>query len=66
MVPVGIDNILNLAFNVRGQARLIVRRRMAEHVLVVGSTNTARYGMVVSILASLSVNAPPAEQRFKY
>jgi len=55
---------LGQQFNVRGQAMLILRRRVAENVLVVGGANAARYGMLAALVASVSANASPAETQF--
>ncbi len=51
-------------FNVRGQARLVVRRRIGENVVVLGSNNPSRYGMLAGMLAGLSMNASPKDLRF--
>jgi len=51
-------------FSVRGQAMIVMRRRMAENVVFVGSENTARYGMLVGILISLAVSANPRNNKF--
>jgi DNA segregation ATPase FtsK/SpoIIIE, S-DNA-T family len=51
-------------FNVRGYARAIMRRRISEHMLVVGSANTARYGILVAMLASLCASGNPARTQF--
>jgi S-DNA-T family DNA segregation ATPase FtsK/SpoIIIE len=51
-------------FNVRGLVSILLRRRVSENVLVVGSNNAARYGMLSSLLVSLSVNAHPIHTRF--
>ncbi len=55
---------LGQQFNVRGQVALVFRRRVAENVLIVGSANAARYGMLAALVASLSVNTGPAETEF--
>lgn len=55
---------LGQEFSVRGQAAMIFRRRTSENALVVGGANAARYGMLASILAGLSLNSPTANQRF--
>lgn len=55
---------LGQEFSVRGQAKMILRRRIAENVMVIGGINPARYGMLAAILASLSVNANPAASQF--
>lgn len=51
-------------FNVRGYAKAIMRRRTSEHMLVVGGANAARYGMLASMLASLSVSGSPGDTQF--
>jgi len=51
-------------FNVRGQARLVVRRRIGENVVVLGSNNPTRYGMLAGMLAGLTLNASPKDLRF--
>lgn len=51
-------------FNVRGYAKAIIRRRISEHMLIVGGTNPARYGMLAAILASLSVTGNPGDTQF--
>ncbi|AWT37396.1 DNA translocase FtsK (plasmid) [Deinococcus actinosclerus] len=43
-------------FNVGGHARVVLRRRAHEHVLVVGRNAPARYGMLSALLAGLTVN----------
>jgi len=55
---------LGQEFSVRGQAMMIMRRRLAENAIFVGSENTARYGMLVGILNSLAVNAQPKSSKF--
>ena len=56
---------LGQEFSVRQQARLILRRRPSENVLVIGGDyNTARYGMLASILSSLSLNGNPQQLHF--
>ncbi|HEY1015525.1 MAG TPA: FtsK/SpoIIIE domain-containing protein, partial [Herpetosiphonaceae bacterium] len=55
---------LGQEFNVRGQARLVLRRRVGEHVALVGANAAARYGMLAGMLASVAVACPPAAARF--
>jgi len=55
---------LGQEFSVRGQAMMIMRRRLAENAIFVGSENTARYGMLAGILSSLAVNANPQSSKF--
>lgn len=52
-------------FNVRGQAHAILRRRTDENMLIVGSANTVRYGMLASSLASLCVVGNPGNSEFR-
>jgi S-DNA-T family DNA segregation ATPase FtsK/SpoIIIE len=47
-------------FNIGGQAKAILRRRTAENMLIVGSANAPRYGMLAAALASLSVSGQPS------
>ncbi len=51
-------------FSVRGQAMIVTRRRIAENALLVGSENTATYGMLTGILVSLAVNLDPRTTEF--
>jgi S-DNA-T family DNA segregation ATPase FtsK/SpoIIIE len=52
-------------FSVRGQAMMVLRRRAAEHVMLIGGSNDAvRYGLTGAILASLCLNAPPEAMEF--
>jgi S-DNA-T family DNA segregation ATPase FtsK/SpoIIIE len=51
-------------FNVRGQAMLILRRRVSENCLIVGGANSARYGMLATIISSLSVSTSPKQTQF--
>jgi S-DNA-T family DNA segregation ATPase FtsK/SpoIIIE len=55
---------LGQEFNVRGQAAIVLRRRVSEHALVVGGANAARYGMLSALIASLGVNTKPADTQF--
>jgi S-DNA-T family DNA segregation ATPase FtsK/SpoIIIE len=55
---------LGQEYSVRGQSRLIFRRRTGENALIIGATNPVRYGMLCSLIASLCVNAPPSQTRF--
>jgi DNA segregation ATPase FtsK/SpoIIIE, S-DNA-T family len=55
---------LGQEFSVRGQAMMIVRRKLAENVLIIGSNNAARYGMLVGIIASLAVTIHPQQVQF--
>ncbi|SMB82002.1 FtsK/SpoIIIE domain-containing protein [Deinococcus hopiensis] len=51
---------LGQEFNVRGHARLVLRRRPHEHAMLLGRNNPARSGMLAALLAGLTVN--PAAQ----
>jgi DNA segregation ATPase FtsK/SpoIIIE, S-DNA-T family len=56
---------LGQEFSVRGQAMMVMRRRMAsENAILIGSENTARYGMLAGILTSLSVSTNPSTNKF--
>ena len=56
---------LGQEFSVRRQAIMILRRRPSENaVLVGGDFNTARYGMLTSILVSLVVSGKPQNIQF--
>jgi S-DNA-T family DNA segregation ATPase FtsK/SpoIIIE len=56
---------LGQEFSVRGQAKAILRRRSDENMLIVGSANAARYGMLASTLVSLCISGNPANTEFK-
>ena len=55
---------LGQEFSVRGQAMIILRRRLGENVLIIGANNAARYGMLAAILTSLAINANPKMIQF--
>jgi DNA segregation ATPase FtsK/SpoIIIE, S-DNA-T family len=55
---------LGQEFNVRGQALMVTRRRRAENAVLIGSDNTARYGMLAGILGSLAVSGNPTDSKF--
>jgi hypothetical protein len=55
---------LGQEFSVRGQARIILRRRLAENTIALGGENTARYGMLAAMLTSLAVNTNPQASQF--
>lgn len=55
---------LGQEFSVRGQARIILRRRLAENAIALGAENTARYGMLAAMLNSLAVNTNPQASQF--
>ena len=56
---------LGQQFNVRGQAMIVLRRRVAENVVVVGGANAARYGMLGAIVLSMALNLDPSETQFR-
>lgn len=51
-------------FNVRGYSKTIFRRRSTENMCLIGSNNDTRYGMLGSILTTLSLNTAPSKMRF--
>lgn len=51
-------------FNVRGHATVVFRRRVTQNMLIVGSANAARYGMLSALLTCLAVNSSPDDTRF--
>jgi DNA segregation ATPase FtsK/SpoIIIE, S-DNA-T family len=51
-------------FSVRGQAMLILRRRISENVMMIGDANAERYGMMAALLSSLALNVPPVASQF--
>lgn len=55
---------LGQEYTVRGQAKIMLRRRIGEHVLVIGNTNTARYGMLTSMICSLAIKSEPKDVQF--
>jgi DNA segregation ATPase FtsK/SpoIIIE, S-DNA-T family len=55
---------LGQEFSVRGQSMIVMRRRLAENIVLIGSENTARYGMLAGILTSLAVSANPSRSKF--
>ncbi|HKR11584.1 MAG TPA: FtsK/SpoIIIE domain-containing protein [Pyrinomonadaceae bacterium] len=55
---------LGQQFNVRGQALIVFRRRVAESALVIGGANAERYGMLAAIIAGLSLNLDPSHTQF--
>jgi len=42
--------------NVRGHAKVVLRRQSANHVLIIGSSHNARYGMMLSLLTGFAAN----------
>lgn len=55
---------LGQEFNVRGQAKLAIRRRAMEHAVVVGGDNGVRYGILAAMLSSLATLYSPEDVRF--
>jgi DNA segregation ATPase FtsK/SpoIIIE, S-DNA-T family len=55
---------LGQQFSVRGQAVVIFRRRVSEHLLIIGSNNAARYGMLAAAMSGLALTEHPTECRF--
>lgn len=56
---------LGQEFSVRKQARLILRRRPCENIVVMGGDfSTARYGMLAGMLTSLALNGNPQQLSF--
>lgn len=55
---------LGQEFSVRGQAMIVTRRRIAENAVLVGSENTATYGMLTGMLVSLAANLNPQTTEF--
>ncbi len=51
-------------FNVRGQAMIVFRRRVAENAMIIGGLNAARYGMLAAIVTTIAANVEPASSRF--
>jgi len=52
-------------FTVRGQANVVIRRRTAENVMVIGGANAARYGMLSAMLVGLALNGGPGKMEFR-
>ncbi len=55
---------LGQEFTVRGQAMMVLRRRVSENAVLVGSESTVIYGMLAGILTSLAVNTNPKTTEF--
>ncbi|MGD1957392.1 MAG: FtsK/SpoIIIE domain-containing protein [Fulvivirga sp.] len=51
-------------FNVRGQTKIILRRRQRENLIIVGDYNEARFGMLTGLLASFALMASPKQNQF--
>jgi S-DNA-T family DNA segregation ATPase FtsK/SpoIIIE len=55
---------LGQELNVRGLARLVLRRQASENVLIVGNQNAARYGMLAALVVGTAVNLGPNDTQF--
>ena len=55
---------LGQEFSVRGQARAILRRRAAEHMVITGGIQPARYGMLCAAVLSLALTTGPDQGEF--
>ncbi|GAB6041855.1 FtsK/SpoIIIE domain-containing protein [Endothiovibrio diazotrophicus] len=54
---------LGQEFNIHGHARLILRRRPMENVIIAGESKPAHYGMIASILFSIALNLNKSNYR---
>lgn len=52
-------------FNVRGHARVVLKRSQGEHLLIVGQRPNERIGIIAGALASLAVTNPRGRIRFQ-
>ncbi|MDN3380697.1 MULTISPECIES: FtsK/SpoIIIE domain-containing protein [unclassified Pseudoalteromonas] len=52
---------LGKEMNIHGQAKVILRRRAHEHMLLVGDSNEARLGMLSYMVAQLPINAQSSQ-----
>lgn len=55
---------LGQEFSVHGQAMIVLRRRIAENVVLVGGESTAIYGMLAGIVTSLAIATSPQMTEF--
>lgn len=55
---------LGQEYSVRGQARVVLRRRGTENIAVVGGNNAVRFGMLAGLLGGLSAASSPSQLRF--
>lgn len=51
-------------FNVRGQAVVVLRRKVDENIALVGSNSAARYAMIAAMMVSLAATAAPDRVQF--
>jgi len=51
-------------FSVRGQSAMVLRRRVSENALIVGSMNAVRYGVLGTCIASIALNKSPKDVQF--
>ena len=51
-------------FSVRGQAMMVIRRRLAENAMIIGGANAARYGMLGACISSLVLSSKPENIQF--
>src|SRR5207249_1715548 len=51
-------------FSVRGQTMVVIRRRTTENLMIVGSANAARYGMLAAMVAGLTLNGNTHQMEF--
>lgn len=55
---------LGQEFNVRGQTKVILRRRQKENLILTGDYNEARFGMLTGLLTSFALVSPPDKSQF--
>jgi len=55
---------LGQEFNVRGQTKIILRRRQRENILFSGDYNEARFGMLSGLITSFALNSLPNNNNF--
>lgn len=55
---------LGQEFAVRGQTKVIIRRRISENVMFIGDANTVRYGMLSAAICSLAITLDPKLVKF--
>lgn len=51
-------------FNVRGQATVVLKRKMGANVLVIGSANAVRYAILASMMIGYALNNKPNNAKF--
>jgi S-DNA-T family DNA segregation ATPase FtsK/SpoIIIE len=51
-------------FSVRGQAMMVMRRRIAENAMIIGGANAARYGILAGVISSFTLNGDPSSVSF--